>query len=152
MDELLARFESPSETTNHFSAEQYSDASEKLTNSVDDMKSVLANYLQKFKDGKYFQAGYDQELIVPAEVNKPIILEYIAKTLGGKIRYSEENPEEIEAIDFINSGEEMSNFTQPLDGENAGKIDSINYLGIFPAKKERTVKMRMNIKRFKKEN
>lgn len=151
LDDLLAKFESPSETTSHFTAEQYNEASEKLTMSVDDMKSVLANYLQKFKDGNYFKAGYDQELVVPAEVNKPIVLEYIAKALGGKIRYSEENPETIEAIDFVNSGEGMSNITRPLDGENANKVDSINYLGIFPSE-GRTVKMRMSVKRFSKEN
>lgn len=151
LDELLDRFDSPSETTSHFTAEQLSEASEKLTSSVDDMKSVLTNYLKKFKDGNYFKAGYDQELVVPAEVNKPIVLEYIAKALGGKIRYSEENPETIEAIDFVNSGEGMSNITRPLDGENANKVDSINYLGIFPSE-GRTVKMRMSVKRFSKEN
>lgn len=152
LDALLAKFDSPSETTNHFTPEQYSEASEKLTSSVEDMKSVLANYLKKFKDGNYFKSGYDQELIVPAEVNKPIVLEYIAKALGGSIRYSEENPKEIIAIDFVDSGEKMSNITRPLEGENANETDSIIYLGIFPTKTARTVKMRMVIKRFKKES
>jgi|GEM_PF-4731058 len=154
LEQLKSKFDSSSESTNHFPQEKINEQVENLQSSIDDIKSTLSYVLKRFEDGRYkIGEPYTNTLLVAIDINHPAIMKYIAKTLNGQVRFNKENPEQIEAIDFIKTDTDNCEVVRSAQDEN-GKpvVDGIVSLSISPSEEgKRGVNLYMDVQRVEKQ-
>lgn len=136
----------------YFSNEDAEKATVNLESSVELIRANIYEALRAFKNGGYeirngITTEIERNIEVPYLTQHPEILKYIAKQLGGKIRMSEEDPQKINAVTFINDVQE-GYMRKPSGALNNTDIDKISFLGLFPTDGS-DIKMRLAIRREK---